>query len=426
MPDPNFAPSNEFSTDSGSDVAVADLPAREPAGSAPDVPLAIDAVEVRRFVTAGAQMAKAAERLAKFMQRMSKVIERYEAAIEGMEQRQTQMAQMQYQMQYWYAGMAAQQAAQLSPEAAAQSPGFAPPVNSASALPPVVLPPPDAFAEVATAPVDGSTEPAPSSLSDSDSDLDDDYVIAAQPAESPATAPPPAAVSLDKPGPASPTASATPAPATRHREPPARKQRAPAAPPPPPEAPASAQRPWNVESPTPMPRTVAQRPPASAGPRRNIPKKDAGTSVNWSPPQLDAKTWAGIGGAAVLLIGLLAYAFSPSSPGVMVEGTVTFDGTPVKDGRIVFAPLNGQGQDDTGPIRDGKFSFRALNTGKRRVRIIAGREVPGKFTETDDGGKIPVMEWYIPKQYNVESKLEEDVKSGKPFTFSLVSAQTAT
>jgi hypothetical protein len=86
-----------------------------------------------------------------------------------------------------------------------------------------------------------------------------------------------------------------------------------------------------------------------------------------------------------------------------VSGTVSFDGTPIAKGEILFtAP--GQAP-DAAPIVDGKFTAQ-VQPGKKRVEIRASKQVG----ESDMG---PIMEGYIPARYNESSELEADITAAR-------------
>jgi hypothetical protein len=103
-----------------------------------------------------------------------------------------------------------------------------------------------------------------------------------------------------------------------------------------------------------------------------------------------------------------------------VSGTVTFDGVPVAKGDIIFRDAAGQDKSYGGQITDGKFSFES-SPGKKKVEINAMREVPGKMDTSNPGAEVPLMEQYIPKQYNTESTLTAEVPGSGDFTFDLKS-----
>ncbi len=99
-----------------------------------------------------------------------------------------------------------------------------------------------------------------------------------------------------------------------------------------------------------------------------------------------------------------------------VTGEITFDGQPVAEGDITFLPADGQGHPYAGKIVAGKYSLKC-EPGKKRVEITAFRPVPGKFNEDNPGEKTPVIEQYIPPEYNAQSKLEADVSASGPNAF---------
>lgn len=100
---------------------------------------------------------------------------------------------------------------------------------------------------------------------------------------------------------------------------------------------------------------------------------------------------------------------------VQVKGNVTFNGTPVESGRILFREIEGSQQGFSGEIKQGSYSLTAV-PGKMRVEITASRPIPGKF-DYSNGEPAPVGEMYIPKKYNAESELTADVQAGKTNSF---------
>ncbi|MEN6492877.1 MAG: hypothetical protein ABFD16_01180 [Thermoguttaceae bacterium] len=105
-----------------------------------------------------------------------------------------------------------------------------------------------------------------------------------------------------------------------------------------------------------------------------------------------------------------------------VSGSVTFDGTSVADGQIVFRDEAGQIPTAAGPIAAGQFSFSS-QAGPKRVEITAMRDIPGKMDRANPGESVPAREMYIPAVYNTKSTLTAEVSpSGKnQFTFELKS-----
>jgi hypothetical protein len=122
----------------------------------------------------------------------------------------------------------------------------------------------------------------------------------------------------------------------------------------------------------------------------------------------------------LVVLSLLAFGgCGPSGPTTYpVSGTVTFNGEPIPTGYITFTPDDPTLAPESGPITDGKFSFRAREGGKT-VKIEADRYV--------EGAQNPVMGMnpkyqYIPKKYNENSTLKEEVKpddESNKYTFTL-------
>ena len=117
-----------------------------------------------------------------------------------------------------------------------------------------------------------------------------------------------------------------------------------------------------------------------------------------------------------LILALLGLAGCSGQPSV--QGTVTFDGTPVDDGAISFVPTGGGtgGAGTVGaPIVDGKYTVagKGVAPGSYRVEIIwrkkTGRKVP---TPGDPGNMIDQVVQAIPPQYNTNSTLTRDIKPG--------------
>lgn len=99
---------------------------------------------------------------------------------------------------------------------------------------------------------------------------------------------------------------------------------------------------------------------------------------------------------------------------VKVEGTVTFDGEPLSQGSIVFDPADGKGGSSAGGIENGKFQFDS-QLGQKKVLISASR-VTSKKDQYDE----PITESYIPANYNSQTTLTADVKTGGENKFEFV------
>ncbi len=99
-----------------------------------------------------------------------------------------------------------------------------------------------------------------------------------------------------------------------------------------------------------------------------------------------------------------------------VSGTVSYNGTVVADGSIVFIPADKHLAADGGKIADGHFAFSA-KAGQQRVEIRAVREV-GKVIPSMG---VKARQSYLPPTYNSESTLTAEVVPGgkNQFTFDL-------
>ena len=102
-----------------------------------------------------------------------------------------------------------------------------------------------------------------------------------------------------------------------------------------------------------------------------------------------------------------------------VSGTVTFDGEPIKEGRITFTPQEGESSGAAAAlIEDGEYSIDdsvGPKVGKQKVTINASRKtgqtVPAAMP-APEGTMIEVTEEYIPYKYNYATTLSADIKAG--------------
>jgi hypothetical protein len=92
-----------------------------------------------------------------------------------------------------------------------------------------------------------------------------------------------------------------------------------------------------------------------------------------------------------------------------VQGTVSFDGTPVENGRILFRRVDGDQRGFSGEITNGRYELNA-EPGSMTVEITASRIIPGEFDTSNDEPE-PKGEMYIPAKYNAETELTAEVKA---------------
>lgn len=101
----------------------------------------------------------------------------------------------------------------------------------------------------------------------------------------------------------------------------------------------------------------------------------------------------------------------------MVTGEVTWNGAPIKKGKIVFATSSG-GM-DAGDIENGKYSVRT-DVGEKTVSITA--EKSAGYTIKVERVETPeeVMYQYIPHEFNNSTSLKETVsEASKEINISL-------
>lgn len=112
--------------------------------------------------------------------------------------------------------------------------------------------------------------------------------------------------------------------------------------------------------------------------------------------------------SAACLLAFVASGCGERDGQVPVAGTVTFQGQPVPSGEIIFTPAGQVAASVATKIEAGKYDLR-LPEGRQQVRITAYREVPGKFDTSNPGEQTPMVEMYIPPQYNDQTTLEVTV-----------------
>lgn len=115
--------------------------------------------------------------------------------------------------------------------------------------------------------------------------------------------------------------------------------------------------------------------------------------------------------AIVIPLLLSGCSSEPAGPEMFaVTGTVSFDGTPVEDGRIQFRKAEGDQKAFSTEIKAGAYKLET-EAGTMQVEITASRPT-GKFdTSNPDDPPQPIGEMYIPAKYNTETTLTAEVKS---------------
>jgi hypothetical protein len=120
-----------------------------------------------------------------------------------------------------------------------------------------------------------------------------------------------------------------------------------------------------------------------------------------------------------------------------VSGMVKLKGEPIKEGVIIFEPLEKQDTQTGAPIKNGDFSIdrkQGLKVGKYRVRVTAGDGVTpayrfgGKGEPQEEeagapgGSKNIVSKDLIPASWNANSKQEVTVEASKAnhFEFNIL------
>jgi hypothetical protein len=112
-----------------------------------------------------------------------------------------------------------------------------------------------------------------------------------------------------------------------------------------------------------------------------------------------------------------------------VSGDVKLQGQPIKDGSIIFEPLDKQDTHSGAQIADGEYRVpkeRGLKPGKYLVRLTAGDgKTPARLSAREDknpakhdaaapGGSTNILSMdLIPDDYNVRSKQQVEIRSDR-------------
>jgi hypothetical protein len=114
--------------------------------------------------------------------------------------------------------------------------------------------------------------------------------------------------------------------------------------------------------------------------------------------------------ALTTFLAILVAGCSKGRPMGDVQGRVTVNGEPVKEGAVRFIPVNGDTPTTGGFVRDGSFKVQ-VPVAKQRVELSANVVDREKTPPNATGDQI-VMKILIPERYNTHSELTLDVVSG--------------
>jgi hypothetical protein len=112
----------------------------------------------------------------------------------------------------------------------------------------------------------------------------------------------------------------------------------------------------------------------------------------------------------LVLVWAAACAGSPNQG--TVNGTVTLDGRPLKEGVVRFVPADGKSPTASAAVADGKFTA-AVPVGEMRVEFSAPKVVGRhKAYDTPDSPVVDDVAELLPDRYNVKTDLKLAVKKG--------------
>jgi hypothetical protein len=111
-------------------------------------------------------------------------------------------------------------------------------------------------------------------------------------------------------------------------------------------------------------------------------------------------------------------------PKDQVSGTVTYDGSPLIRGQIIFVDKGDDPRRYGGDLIDGKFSFECT-VGEKEVVVQGFREGPDGTGDEIGLGGIGSIEQYLPARYNESTELTAEVVAGEEnvFNFDLESGE---
>lgn len=98
----------------------------------------------------------------------------------------------------------------------------------------------------------------------------------------------------------------------------------------------------------------------------------------------------------------------------VVNGTVTFDGTPIASGEIRFVPVP-SGPVAVAPIQQGNYEVTnkgGVPVGETKVEIVATSDAAPVTLEEMDANPGAPQAVVIPPKYNTASELQATIESG--------------
>jgi len=133
-----------------------------------------------------------------------------------------------------------------------------------------------------------------------------------------------------------------------------------------------------------------------------------------------------------IVAAFLAGCSDPYGGRMEVNGGVNLQGQPLKEGSILFEPLEGQGTQSGSSVTNGKYTIprqSGLKPGKYLVRLTAGDgKTPAASQEAAaPGGSTNIVSMdLIPEDWNTKSKHQVEVKSsgGNTFDFDIPKMNT--
>jgi hypothetical protein len=103
---------------------------------------------------------------------------------------------------------------------------------------------------------------------------------------------------------------------------------------------------------------------------------------------------------------------SGPTPAGTVNGTVTLDGQPLKEGVVRFVPVDGKSPTASAIVTDGKFTA-SVPLGEMRVEFSAPRIIGRHVVyDTPDSPVVDEVAELIPSRFNTKSELKITVQKG--------------